>query len=63
LAAISLTPTLIRNVAIVGHLHHGKTLLTDMIFQQTHCPPKGAKEGDTKKEFKFTDNRKDEVDR
>lgn len=33
MAAISLTPALIRNVAIVGNLHHGKTLLTDMLYQ------------------------------
>jgi U5 small nuclear ribonucleoprotein component len=29
-------PELIRNVAIVGHLHHGKTSLMDMLVQQTH---------------------------
>lgn len=29
-------PDLIRNVAIVGHLHHGKTTFMDMLIQQTH---------------------------
>eukprot|EP00116_Pleurobrachia_bachei_P005839 sb/3466101/ len=29
-------PSLIRNVAFVGHLHHGKTLFTDMLIEQTH---------------------------
>jgi U5 small nuclear ribonucleoprotein component len=27
---------LIRNVCIAGHLHHGKTLLLDMLVQETH---------------------------
>ena len=30
------TPTLIRNVALVGHLHHGKTTFVDCLMQQTH---------------------------
>lgn len=29
-------PEMIRNVAIVGHLHHGKTSLVDMLVQETH---------------------------
>lgn len=29
-------PELIRNVCIMGNLHHGKTLLTDMLVCQTH---------------------------
>ena len=29
-------PELIRNVAVVGHLHHGKTSLVDLLVQQTH---------------------------
>ncbi|KAK7202953.1 P-loop containing nucleoside triphosphate hydrolase protein [Myxozyma melibiosi] len=29
-------PDQIRNVAIVGHLHHGKTALMDMLVQETH---------------------------
>lgn len=28
-------PELIRNVAVVGALHHGKTLLMDLLIQQT----------------------------
>ncbi len=27
---------LIRNVALVGHLHHGKTTFVDSIVEQTH---------------------------
>ncbi|KAH8347169.1 hypothetical protein KR059_006083 [Drosophila kikkawai] len=30
------TPPLIRNVALVGHLHHGKTTFVDCLMRQTH---------------------------
>ncbi|KAI8924407.1 P-loop containing nucleoside triphosphate hydrolase protein [Entophlyctis helioformis] len=29
-------PELIRNIAVVGHLHHGKTSLMDVLVSQTH---------------------------
>jgi U5 small nuclear ribonucleoprotein component len=29
-------PEMVRNVAVVGHLHHGKTSLMDVLIQQTH---------------------------
>jgi U5 small nuclear ribonucleoprotein component len=29
-------PEMVRNVAIVGHLHHGKTALMDMFIFETH---------------------------
>ncbi|KAF9011146.1 Calreticulin family-domain-containing protein [Cyathus striatus] len=29
-------PEMIRNVAVVGHLHHGKTALMDMLVYETH---------------------------
>ncbi|KAI9206814.1 P-loop containing nucleoside triphosphate hydrolase protein [Polychytrium aggregatum] len=29
-------PNLIRNVAVVGHLHHGKTAFLDMLINETH---------------------------
>lgn len=29
-------PALVRNVALVGHLHHGKTVFMDMLVEQTH---------------------------
>ena len=38
LSSLSQVPRLVRNVCIAGHLHHGKTLLCDMIFQKTHKP-------------------------
>lgn len=29
-------PSMIRNVALIGNLHHGKTTLIDMLVSQTH---------------------------
>jgi len=29
-------PELVRNIAIVGHLHHGKTSFVDMLVNETH---------------------------
>ena len=29
-------PEMVRNVAVVGHLHHGKTALMDMLVFETH---------------------------
>lgn len=29
-------PNLIRNVALIGHLHHGKTTFVDCLIRQTH---------------------------
>jgi translation initiation factor 2 gamma subunit (eIF-2gamma) len=29
-------PESVRNVAVVGHLHHGKTALLDMLVHETH---------------------------
>jgi len=63
LAAVSQTPNLIRNIAVVGNLHHGKTSLMDMVYQQAHLPPQGSKSWDPTKQYKFTDNRQDEIDR
>jgi 116 kDa U5 small nuclear ribonucleoprotein component len=54
---------LVRNVAVIGPLHHGKTLLCDMVIQQTHKANNEAARWDLKRDYKFTDNRKDEVDR
>ncbi|EGF83447.1 hypothetical protein BATDEDRAFT_15620 [Batrachochytrium dendrobatidis JAM81] len=36
LADLTGFPDLIRNVTIMGHLHHGKTLFMDMMVEETH---------------------------
>jgi hypothetical protein len=48
-------PTFVRNLALVGHLHHGKTLLMDLLVQLTH-----KKDWNPEKEYRYTDTRKDE---
>ncbi|GAB4844211.1 hypothetical protein Ancab_037577 [Ancistrocladus abbreviatus] len=54
-------PNLVRNVALVGHLHHGKTLFMDMLVEQTHH----ISTFDTKNErhMRYTDTRIDEQER
>lgn len=36
LSALSSHPDSIRNIALVGHLHHGKTSLIDLLVNQSH---------------------------
>eukprot|EP01112_Ceratiomyxa_fruticulosa_P017874 TRINITY_DN5640_c0_g2_i1.p1 TRINITY_DN5640_c0_g2~~TRINITY_DN5640_c0_g2_i1.p1 ORF type:complete len:984 (-),score=223.83 TRINITY_DN5640_c0_g2_i1:93-3044(-) len=55
LADISKHPTLMRNVALVGHLHHGKTTLMDMLVSQTH-----TKKWSAAKSTRYTDTLVDE---
>ena len=50
-----------RNVAVVGHLHHGKTAVMDMVVQQTHQT--GFETRDDGRMLKYTDTRLDEVSR
>jgi len=45
------TPGLIRNVALVGHLHHGKTSFMDCLMEQTHPDLKSYSE----KPLRYTD--------
>lgn len=47
-------PHTVRNVALVGHLHHGKTMLVDILVEQTHVGPQPSS---------FTDARFDEIER
>ena len=54
-------PTLIRNVALIGHLHHGKTLIMDMLFQQTHDV--NTLDPNSEKHLRYTDTRIDEQER
>ncbi|KAH9996535.1 Calreticulin family-domain-containing protein [Russula vinacea] len=43
-------PKMIRNVAVVGHLHHGKTALLDMLVFETH-----KLDWDADKQTRYTD--------
>lgn len=52
---------LIRNVAILGHLHHGKTLLSDMLIESTHQTQRTIDNSFT--HTKYTDSRLDEIER
>lgn len=45
-------PHLIRNVAFIGHLHHGKTTLVDCLIKQTHP---GFCDATEEKELRYTD--------
>lgn len=36
LLSMTAFPEFVRNVAVVGHLHHGKTALMDMLVFETH---------------------------
>lgn len=49
---------LIRNVALVGHLHHGKTSLMDMFVRQTHSTYQNMATN-----YRYTDARLDEQER
>ena len=58
LAQLMQKPKLVRNVAIVGALHHGKTMLCDMLIESTfkNMP-------NHRKATKYTDLRVDEIER
>mmetsp|Transcript_12364 Transcript_12364/g.20711 ORF Transcript_12364/g.20711 Transcript_12364/m.20711 type:complete len:1009 (-) Transcript_12364:109-3135(-) len=58
LTSLMNTPTLIRNIAVMGQLHHGKTSFVDTLVQATH-----VKEWDPEKQMRYTDTRKDEQER
>jgi U5 small nuclear ribonucleoprotein component len=48
---------LIRNIAVIGHLHHGKTSLIDLLVENTHP----SYPTDPKSQLRFTDTREDEI--
>jgi U5 small nuclear ribonucleoprotein component len=51
----------VRNVALVGHLQHGKTVFMDMLVEQTHEVDTFDSEGE--RHVRFTDTRVDEQER
>jgi len=53
---------LVRNVAVAGHLHHGKTTLFDMLVEQTHHVDDAIVHADDRA-LRYTDTRLDEQDR
>lgn len=59
LADLMDTPELIRNVALCGHLHHGKTTFCDALIEQTH-PGIGSIES---KDLRYTDTLFTEIER
>lgn len=46
---------LVRNICVAGNLGHGKTLLIDMLIQQTHI-----RKWDLDKNYRWMDSRFDE---
>jgi hypothetical protein len=52
-------PQLIRNIAMIGHLHHGKTTLMDLFVRQTHPKKEWKNLGSTR----YTNKRFDEQER
>lgn len=54
-------PSLVRNVALVGHLHHGKTVFMDMLVEQTHHI--STFDSNSEKHMRYTDTRVDEQER
>eukprot|EP01018_Ginkgo_biloba_P003745 Gb_08962 [translate_table: standard] len=54
-------PKLVRNVALVGHLQHGKTLFMDMLVEQTHHI--ATFDVNSEKHMRYTDTRIDEQER
>ncbi|KAK3219691.1 hypothetical protein Dsin_013661 [Dipteronia sinensis] len=54
-------PALVRNVALVGHVHHGKTVFMDMLIEQTHHM--STFDSNSEKHTRYTDTRIDEQER
>lgn len=61
MASLMGTPELIRNVAVVGHLHHGKTALVDTLIYETHHTRHETRSND--RLMRYTDSRIDEQTR
>ena len=55
MASLMQNPRLIRNIALVGSFHHGKTVFVDTLVQASQEEP-----WDPAKEVRYTDMRKDE---
>lgn len=58
MASLMSRPSNVRNVALVGHLHHGKTSLADILIEQTRTD-----HWDPAKQRRYCDSRRDEQER
>ena len=58
MASLMGTPELTRNVAVVGHLHHGKTALVDTLIYETHYTRHETRSNE--RLMRYTDSRVDE---
>lgn len=58
MATLMNNPVLLRNIAIIGHLQHGKTVFVDTLVQASQ-----EIEWDPVNEIRYTDTRKDEQER
>lgn len=61
MASLMGTPELTRNVAVVGHLHHGKTALVDTLIYETHYTRHETRSNE--RLMRYTDSRIDEQTR
>ncbi|KAG6673564.1 hypothetical protein I3842_16G118000 [Carya illinoinensis] len=61
LVGLMSNPTLVRNVALIGHLQHGKTVFMDMLIEQTHHM--STFDVNSEKHLRYTDTRIDEQER
>ncbi|KAM7508297.1 hypothetical protein LguiA_018750 [Lonicera macranthoides] len=61
LLGLSSNPSLVRNVALVGHIQHGKTVFMDMLVEQTHRI--STFDENSEKHMRYADTRVDEQER
>mmetsp|Transcript_35450 Transcript_35450/g.67878 ORF Transcript_35450/g.67878 Transcript_35450/m.67878 type:complete len:976 (+) Transcript_35450:63-2990(+) len=61
MAGLMQNPDLVRNVALIGNLHHGKTTIMDMFVEQTHVVKHEMRSNE--KALRYTDTRLDEQSR
>ncbi|WOL01244.1 small nuclear ribonucleoprotein [Canna indica] len=61
LLGLASNPALVRNVALVGHLQHGKTVFMDMLVEQTH--EISTFDAQSERHMRYTDTRIDEQER
>lgn len=61
LVGLMSNPALVRNVALVGNLQHGKTVFMDMLVEQTHHM--STFDANSEKHLRYTDTRIDEQER